>query len=156
MQQFRPHLSTYLKSVNTLVDTFYSIHNKSTSLKIYNSCGLSAMNILYLCVVSVASGVRMFSPNSACLSKTYVVMLSFTPKNQSFRYMLHLDHLACEGNISKIQVMSAYEHKEVACSMHGSLSMVDVRYMAPAVAAVVAPWGVTSPPRLSLPPRRCC
>ena len=70
MQQFRPHLSTYLKSVNTFVDTFHSIHNKSTSLnslKIYNSCGLSAMNILYLCVVSVASGVRMFSPNSACL-----------------------------------------------------------------------------------------
>ena len=69
MQQFRLHLLTYLKSVNTPVDTFYSIHNKSTSLKIYNSCGLSAMNILYLCVVSVASDMRMFSPNSACQSK---------------------------------------------------------------------------------------
>ena len=65
--------------------------------------------------------------------------------------MLQLDHLVCEGNISKIHVMSTYEHEEVACRMHGSLSMVDVHYMAPAVAVVVAPRGVTSPPRLPPP-----
>ena len=82
-------------------------------------------------------------------------MLWFTPKNQSFRYMSHLDHLVCERNISKMQVMSMYQHKEVACRMHVSLSIVDVRYMAPPRAALVAPQGVTSPPQPS-PPRRCC
>jgi len=145
-----------LKSVNTLVDTFRSIHNKSTSLKIYNSCGLSAMNILYLYVVSVASGVRMFSPNSACLSKnihSHVVV--YAKKNQSFRYMSRLDHLVCEGTISKIQLMSTYQHEELACRMHGSLSMVDVRYMAPPVAAVVAPLGCHIPSS-ALPRRRHC
>jgi len=155
MQQFRPHLSTYLKSVNTLVDIFRSIYNKSTSLKTYNSCGLSAMNILYLYVVSVASGLRMFSPNSARLSKNIRSHVVVYVKKISLRYMSRLDHLVCEGNISKIQLMSTYQHEEVACRMHGTLSMVDMHYMAPPVAAVVAPPGCHIPSS-ALPPRRRC
>jgi len=55
--------------------------------------------IVLVCGLSREWRENVCSKFRVSVKKTYLVKLSFTAKNYSFRHMLHLDRLVCKGNI---------------------------------------------------------